>query len=112
MKKIIILGLAVTGLTLGSVNVWANSDDYPASDFSPKVLYVDKDLAQQSSGSAGQPQAVISDPDHPAAYFQPKVLYIDESLAGSAAPIAAKKREVIFDPNYPAAYFEPKVIYP
>jgi L-fucose mutarotase/ribose pyranase (RbsD/FucU family) len=110
MKKIIILGLAMTGLTLGSINALANSDDYPASNFSPKVLYVDKDLVQQSTASTSQSQAVISDPDHPAAYFQPKVLYIDEALAG--APAAVKKREVIFDPNYPAAYFEPKVIYP
>ncbi len=100
MKKNIILGLTVAGLSFTAANALATSDDnrYPAANFEPKVVYVDKDVIQQTTSA---------DPRFPAAHFQPKIIYIDKD-----AVALRKKREVIFDPEYPAAYFEPKVIYP
>ena len=99
MKKIIFLGLTIAGLTLGSANALANKDDskYPAANFQPKVIYIDKDVVKETKSAF--------DPKYPAANFQPKVVYIDKDAL-------TKKRKVIFDPKYPAAYFEPKVIYP
>ncbi len=98
MKKTIALGLSLFGLTLVTPSAMANSD-YPASDYQPKVVYIDKEATQASSGGSS------FDPDYPAANFQPKVVYLDKT--------AASKPPVIkFDPNYPAAYFQPKVIYP
>ncbi len=98
MKKTIALGLSLFSLTLVTPSAMANSD-YPASDYQPKVVYIDKDAAQADSGSSS------IDPNFPAANFQPKVVYIDKTAA-SKAPV------IKFDPNYPAAYFQPKVIYP
>jgi hypothetical protein len=133
MKKSIKLGLAVCAISLNSMGVLAASDDkYPASDFQPKVTYIDE--------SAVQAQSSASDDKYPASNFQPKVTYIDESAAGSTQVAAATvvdekypasnfQSKVIysdesvtaspepaqadqFDPKYPAAYFKPRVIYP
>ncbi len=88
MFKTILLGLAAAGFTFASITVSATSDDqYPASNFQPKVVYIDNDLAEQlSDKSVDQPMKKISDADS----------------ASNAQ----------FDPKYPAAYFQPKVIYP
>lgn len=84
MQKTIITGLAFA-LFLGSTAASATSDKkYPASDFQPKVIYVDKD-------------AVASAPKSP---------------ASSKATTTASTGKTPFDPKFPAASFEPKVIFP
>jgi hypothetical protein len=103
MKKMIVLGLGAVSLSLLSSMAMA-TNDYPAADFQPKVVYIDEDAVGKTA-SASQQQTAY-DPDYPAASFQPKVVYIDKDAAKKAAPV------IKFDPNYPAAYFQPKVIYP
>lgn len=87
--------------------VFATSDDYPAADFQPKVLYQDESVS--SSANTGSKSSF--DPDYPAANFQPKVLYVD-ATAANASSEASTGEKSSFDPNFPAANFEPKVIYP
>ncbi|WP_341327463.1 hypothetical protein [Methylotuvimicrobium sp. KM2] len=79
MIKTILLGLAAFGFTFASMTTSAASDDqYPASNFQPKVVYIDKELAEKSDTkpAAPKPAAKVEfDPKYPAAYFQPKVIY-------------------------------------
>jgi hypothetical protein len=83
MKKTIILGLTTAVIALTSFTASAGNDDqYPAANFQPKVVYIDKDAVKASPKCPDQ---------------------------NSAAP-AEKATE--FDPKYPAAHFVPKVIYP
>ena len=102
MKKTIILGFSVVGITLSAVNSFANSDTqkYPATNFQPKVIFIDKDAVKAPQNKAD------FDPKYPAANFQPKVLFIDKSATTPA------RKKAIFDPKYPATNFEPKVIFP
>ena len=93
MKKTIILGLAVAVMTVTSFTVLADSK-YPAADFEPQVIYLDKNLAAQISAPASTAQAPVACPTNTVA---------------SAAPQPAADE---FDPKYPAASFQPKVIYP
>lgn len=87
MKKTLILGLATAAIALGSFTASATSDNpYPAADFQPKVVYIDKDAAASATVAAnGSTKCAPQQPE-------------------------AKKTE--FDPKYPAASFEPKVVYP
>ncbi|MGZ8191315.1 MAG: hypothetical protein ACXWTS_08805 [Methylococcaceae bacterium] len=102
MKKTIILGLAVAGMAISSINLCAaSSEKYPASSFEPTVIYIDKDAVEPSSGQASTAEF---DAKYPAANFQPTVVYIDKDLV--------EQEEDKFDPKYPAAYFKPNVIYP
>lgn len=95
MRKKIILGLAVAISLLSSFNTSAAADDkYPAANFEPSVIYMDKDVVAQAP----------KDDKYPAANFEPKVIYINSDAGDQAAEQ--------FDPKYPAAYFKPKVIYP
>lgn len=89
MKKILIPGLLATGIALGSFTASAATDDqYPAANFQPKVVFIDKDAAAAaSSGSAAS-----------------------ASIKCPGQEPAAKQTE--FDPKYPAASFEPKVVFP
>ncbi|MGZ8160420.1 MAG: hypothetical protein ACXWT4_16650 [Methylobacter sp.] len=49
MKKIIILGLTTTVIALASFSASADSDSqYPAANFQPKVVYIDKDAVKSS----------------------------------------------------------------
>jgi len=105
MKKPIILGLAVAVLTLTSLTAFADSK-YPAADFQPQVIYLDKSVAPQASA----PAANEVDPKYPAANFQPTVIYSADSTAVAKTPAQPAVEE--FDPKYPAANFQPKVIYP
>jgi hypothetical protein len=87
MKKTIILGLTTAVIALASFTASAGSDDqYPAANFQPKVVYIDKDAVKDVT------KASPKCPDQ-----------------NSSAP-AEKATE--FDPKYPAASFTPKVIYP
>lgn len=79
MKKIIILGLATAFIASASLTASAGSDDqYPASDFQPKVVYIDKDAVKPLTKCPAQKPAekeVEFDPKYPAANFTPKVIY-------------------------------------
>ena len=86
MNKKIILGIAAASLSVCSWTAFAASDSqYPASDFQPKVVFIDEDAAATSSSSSNSNRC----PDQ-----------------------QAKVKQTEYDPNYPAASFEPKVVYP
>ena len=100
MKKKIFLGLAIAVMALNPLVVSAATDSkYPAADFEPSVIYIDKDVAAKD-----QAQQSESDPKYPASNFTPIVVFVDNQLVDQA--------QDEFDPKYPAAYFKPKVIYP
>ncbi len=69
MKKTL---LSATLLTLSLVNpliaTAASNDKYPAANFSPSVIYLDKDVTLSEITTS-------FDPKYPAAYFKPKVIY-------------------------------------
>lgn len=90
MKKSIILGLTTAVIGLTSLSAFAADDaKYPASDYQPKVIYIDKDAVKTApASSATKPEC----PPQKAAAEEVKVAE--------------------FDPKYPAANFQPKVIYP
>ena len=99
MKKMIILGLTMAVVALNTHSVFAATDSkYPAADFEPNVIYIDKNAvaADQTQNEA--------DPKYPASNFTPIVVFVDNQLADQT--------QDQFDPKYPAAYFKPKVIYP
>jgi len=80
MKKIIILGLATTVISLTSLSAAATSDEqYPAANFQPKVIYLDQAAVKPSSDTCKSEKKaenkVEFDPQYPAANFQPKVIY-------------------------------------
>lgn len=100
MKKTLFLGLAMAGIALNPLIVSAAADSkYPAADFEPSVIYIDKDAAKDQTQNE-------SDPKYPASNFTPIVVFVDNQLAGQT------QTQDEFDPKYPAAYFKPKVIYP
>ena len=113
MKKSIILGMAISALSLHALTSFAAADEkYPAANFEPKVTFIDESLAQSWSSSSASP---AYDEKYPAANFQPKVTYIDENAAGASSSDGSAmdgRAEANFDPKYPAAYFSPKIIYP
>jgi hypothetical protein len=84
MKKILILGLTAAVMSLSSLTASAGGDaQYPASNFQPKVIYIDKDLVKPVSTSTTcqcpsqktEEKVTEFDPRYPAANFQPKVIY-------------------------------------
>ncbi len=79
MKKTIILGLTVASIALSPLTVSANSDDseYPAANFQPKVIYLDKSAASavKSSGARATRKKAEFDPRYPAANFEPKIIF-------------------------------------
>ena len=92
MKKTIILGLAVAGMALTSFATVADSQ-YPASDFEPQVIYLDKSVVATQSPTPSTAQQPAACPANTA--------------KASAQPVVEE-----VDPKYPAASFQPKVIYP
>jgi hypothetical protein len=99
MKKTIFLVLTMAGIALNPLIVSAATESkYPAADFEPSVIYIDK-----AAVAADQTQNE-SDPKYPASNFTPIVVFIDNQ--------SAAQTQDEFDPKYPAAYFKPKVIYP
>ncbi len=96
VSRLILITVLATPLT-----AFANSDSqYPATNFQPKVIFIDESVKPSSA----------YDSNFPAAHFQPKVLYVDASAASSSGGATGEKSS--FDPDYPAANFKPKVIYP
>jgi hypothetical protein len=79
MKKTIILGLTTTVVALTSFTASAGSDEqYPAANFQPKVVYIDKEAVKASPKCPDQKpaeKAAEFDPKYPAANFTPKVVY-------------------------------------
>lgn len=99
MNKTIISGFTVALIALNPVIASAASNDkYPAANFEPSVIYIDKDAVTEEAA------APEFDPKYPAANFESKVVYIDNDLIEQA--------EDKYDAKYPAAYYKPKVIYP
>jgi len=80
MKKIIILGFATAVIALTSLTASAEGDaQYPAANFQPKVIYIDKDSVKPSPNKCPaqktEEKTVEFDPKYPAANFVPKVIY-------------------------------------
>jgi hypothetical protein len=71
----------------------ATSDEYPAADFQPKVLYSDSDYKHTESAPAASGASKTEfDPNYPAAAFEPKVLYKDSSYQHKADKVTASPR--------------------
>lgn len=67
-------------------------NDYPASDFQPKVLFQDTDYKHEGSSSSNSSGASLGektkpDANYPAAAFQPEVLYHDTEYKHKKADI-------------------------
>lgn len=79
MKKILILGFATAVIALTTFTASAESDSqYPAANFQPKVIYIDKDSVQTSASTkcaCPADKEAEFDPKYPAANFVPKVIY-------------------------------------
>ncbi|MCF7969870.1 MAG: hypothetical protein K9L22_01730, partial [Methylococcaceae bacterium] len=91
MKKNNIKKGIFTALFLASPLVMAGND-YPASDFQPKVLFQDADYKHEGSSSAKSSSASLGektkpDANYPAATFQPEVLYHDTEYKHKKADI-------------------------
>lgn len=106
-----LLGLLFASIISTPLTTLANSndDEYPATNFQPKVIFTDDSVKTTDNDNASASPSAV-DPDYPASNFQPKVLYVDASAAKSDSGLIGEKS--VFDPKYPAANFEPKVIYP
>jgi hypothetical protein len=83
MKRIIILGLSAAVITSASLTASAWGDEqYPAANFQPKVIYIDKDSVKtlatsqcQCPTQKSEEKTTEFDPKYPAANFVPKVIY-------------------------------------
>jgi hypothetical protein len=102
MVKNTILGLIISTIVFYSLAALAD-DKYPAANFEPQVIFIDKDVQSPPSGLNNE----NADPKYPAANFQPQVVYFDNNIQQQIKDSAEE-----FDPKYPAANFIPRVIYP
>jgi hypothetical protein len=81
MNKPIILTATLLTAFLSPFTASAQTDaKYPASNFEPKVVFIDEALAKNSKSPAQdepqkQAQKAEFDPQHPAAFFEPKVIF-------------------------------------
>ncbi len=78
MRKTIILGFAVAGIALIPLTASAASDDkYPAANFQPKVIFIDKEAVNKPVSASMKPakKKAQFDPKYPAAYFEPKIIF-------------------------------------
>lgn len=75
MKTSLIIAIFTASITLLPCISSANSDakKYPAANFQPKVIYLDKELAKNFLPFVGEKAKF--DPKYPAATFEPKVIY-------------------------------------
>lgn len=91
-----------TALFLASPLVMAGND-YPASDFQPKVLFQDTEYQHQSSAvsdssaSASFGEKAKADPNYPAATFKPQIVFQDKDykhrvdvVTSESAPVSNK----------------------
>lgn len=89
MSKKIILGSVIAAIALIPLTASATGDDgkYPAANFQPKVIYLDKEAVKLEKEAAKKE--------------------CDEKPS-----VKPERKKAEFDPKYPAASFEPKVIFP
>lgn len=76
-------------------------DDYPATDFQPKVVFQDSEYKhsgspESSSSSKTKPSGEVSvaDSNYPAANFEPEVLYKDEEYKHKAGNVSSTSSSV------------------
>ena len=86
MKKIHLNQGILGGLLLMAAAV--NAEEYPASDFQPKVIYLDESVEVVASitpppcvsqGVAAKQEVEEIDPRYPASRFQPKVIFSENN---------------------------------
>lgn len=106
MIKNTMLGLTITIGILYSLTSTAE-DKYPAANFEPKVIFLEKTVKAQSPAPSPDQASDKNDPKYPAANFQPQVVYIDKNIQERSTDSSD-----VLDPKYPAANFKPRVIYP
>ncbi len=83
---------AFMAMLLSPLVAQATSDDYPAADFQPKVLYSDSSYKHTGSAPAASGASKTKfDPNYPAAAFEPKVLYKDSSYKHKADKVASSR---------------------
>lgn len=81
MKKLMIKWLVVSSILVAPLTVMAQADSqYPASNFEPKVVFIDADAVKATKGTGSdtanlQAKQTEVDPQHPAAFFVPKVIF-------------------------------------
>ncbi|GFO75713.1 hypothetical protein BPLS_P3086 [Bathymodiolus platifrons methanotrophic gill symbiont] len=79
MKSPLIISTLSAAILLAPGISSANRDDskYPAANFQPKVIYLDKSAvqAQGSSATSFTGEKSVYGPKYPAANFEPKVIY-------------------------------------
>ncbi len=109
MKTSFFIGILTVAITLIPNISTANSDDndYPATNFQPKIIYQDKEAIGIQGG-----EKPAYDPKYPATYFQPKIIFQDKTAIKTLASATSLGEKSVYDPKYPAANFQPKVIYP
>ncbi len=82
--KNILNALLVGVISMGYVSL-TQANEYPASDFQPKVLYKDESYKPSSSSSSS------TDSKYPATNFQPKVVYKDPNYKPSKSKKSSGK---------------------
>lgn len=108
MKNIDLTKSVFAALMLVSAVAGAE-DNYPASDFQPKVLYQDEAAAKASESSSaaksvsGTAASRSSDSEYPATNFQPKVLYSDPDYKHSEASPSSSAGSSAYSDAAPAA---------
>jgi hypothetical protein len=86
-------GLLVSLLLTASVA--GADDDYPATDFQPKVVFQDSDYKHSGSSSSSKAKSAdagevsVADSNYPAANFEPEVLYKDEDYKHKAGDVSS-----------------------
>ncbi len=81
MNKKIILGSTIAALALSPLisSAAGDSEQYPAANFQPKVVYIDKEAVKKESAEKPSTKCEKKksefDPKYPAANFEPKVIF-------------------------------------
>ncbi len=94
VKNLFLIKSAFIAALLSPLMAYATSDEYPAADFQPKVLYSDSGYKHSESAPAasGGESKTKFDPEHPAAAFEPKVLYKDPNYQHKEDKIVSSSR--------------------
>ena len=109
MNKNKLTTAVLTALVLASSSALA-ANEYPASDFQPKVVYSDSSAtAPAAAPKAKAAEPVEADPNFPAANYQPKVLFNDADYKHTAAApgVSSAKSAVSTDSAVEAVAAEP-----
>lgn len=110
MRKLALYSLATSLITLSSTNtLFASDEKYPAANFEPSVVYIDKDYSNNNDSSISKPAKAV-DEKFPAANFEPTIVYMDKDYSDNNGSSLSKPAKAV-DEKYPAANFEPSVVY-